>query len=55
MDFVIDLLEENKNYLERQIRDEDLMRKNLRMATASMQQISQLKRAIKILKQKNRQ
>lgn len=54
MDFVIALLEENQNYLERQLRTGELMKKNLRMATSCMQQINQLKRAIKVLKQKNR-
>jgi len=54
MDFVIALLEENQSYLEREVRDGNLMKRNLKMATANLQQIGQLKRAIKILKQKNK-
>lgn len=53
MDYVIELLEENKKYLERNIRDNNLMQTNMRKATAELSQISQLKRAIKILKLKN--
>ncbi len=54
MDFVIALLEEHQGDLEREIRDGNLMKRNLKMATANLQQIGQLKRAIKILKQKNK-
>lgn len=54
MDYVIELLEENKKYLERHIRDNKLMQTNMQKATEELSQISQLKRAIKILKLKNR-
>lgn len=54
MDFVIELLEENKKYLERNIRDNNLMQNNMKKATEQLGQVSQLKRAIKILKLKSR-
>lgn len=53
MDYVIELLEENKKHLERHIRDSKLMHTNMRKATEEMAYIKQLKRAIKILKLKN--
>lgn len=53
MDYVIELLEENKKYLERNIRDNNLMQINMKKATEQLGQISQLKRAVKILKLKN--
>ncbi len=52
MEYVIILLEENKKRLERHVRDTSLMRIDMGQATQKMQQIGQLKRAIKILKQK---
>ena len=54
MDYVIKLLEENQRYSERHIRDNNLMQKNMKKAAEELSHISQLKRAIKILKQKNR-
>lgn len=54
MDYVIKLLEGNKKQLERHIRDNNLMQKNMKKAAEELSHISQLKRAIKILKQKNR-
>ncbi|MCL1650592.1 hypothetical protein M2T70_16645 [Elizabethkingia anophelis] len=54
MDYVIELLEENRKYLERHIRDNNLMQKDMKKATEELSQVSQLKRAIKILKLKNR-
>ncbi len=53
MDYVIELLEVNKKNLERHIRDVDLMRTNMKKAAEELRRISQLKRAIKVLKQKN--
>ncbi|MGO1723017.1 hypothetical protein FM107_11070 [Sphingobacterium sp. JB170] len=53
MEYVIELLEENKKYLERNIRDNNLMQSNMKKATEQLSQVSQLKRAIKILKLKN--
>lgn len=54
MDYVIELLEENKKYLERHIRDNNLMQKNMKKASEELSHVSQLKRAIKILKLKTR-
>lgn len=53
MDYVIELLELNRKNLSRHIQDTNLMHANMKKATAEMAQISQLKRAIKILKLKN--
>lgn len=53
MDDVIKLLEENQRYLERHIRDSNLMQNNMKKATEELSHVSQLKRAIKILKLKN--
>lgn len=52
MEYVIALLEEKKNYLERDIRDKNLMQLNMNKATDHMHQVGQIKRAIKILKLK---
>jgi len=52
MEYVIILLEENRKRLERHVRDANLMKADIQLATKEMQQIGQLKRAIKILKQK---
>ena len=46
MDYVIELLEENKKYLERHIRDNNLMQKNMKKASEELSHVSQLKRAI---------
>lgn len=54
MDYVIELLAENKKYLERHIRDSKLMHVNMQKATVELNRVSQLKRAIKILKLKNK-
>ena len=54
MNYVIELLEENRKYLERHVRDENLMQINMQQATAKLYQVNQLKKAIKILKLKNR-
>lgn len=54
MDYVIKLLEDNQKYLERHIRDNNLMQNNMKKATEQLSQVGQLKRAIKILKLKNR-
>mgnify|MGYP003575474119 FL=1 len=52
MEYVIILLEENKKWLERHVRNSNLMKTDIQQAAKEMQQIGQLKRAIKILKQK---
>ena len=54
MEYVIDLLEENKRYLERQIKKTGLMQTDMRNATKELHRVTELKKAIKILKQKQR-
>jgi len=54
MDYVITLLEKEKKTLERTIRDEDLMHKNMKQATSQLKNISEIKKVLKILKAKTR-
>jgi hypothetical protein len=54
MEYVIELLEENKKYLERNVIKTNLMQINMQKATRDLKKVSELKRAIKILKLKNR-
>jgi hypothetical protein len=54
MDYVIDMLEENKKYLERHIKKVGLMQTDMRKATKELHRVTELKKAIKILKQKQR-
>lgn len=54
MDYAIQLLEKEKKLLESSIREQDLMRKNMRQASQYMKKISELKRAVKVLKTKSR-
>lgn len=53
MEYVIELLEENKKYLERNVIKTNLMQVNMQKATKDFKKINELKRAIKILKFKN--
>lgn len=54
MDYAIQLLENEKKLLENNIREQNLMRKNMKQATQDMKNISELKRAVKVLKTKSR-
>lgn len=54
MKYVIELLEENKKFLKRNVTKTNLMQDNMQKATRELKKISELKRAIKILKIKNR-
>lgn len=54
MNYVLQLLEDEKNGIEKRMRNEDLMRKDLRQANICLKQIHELKRAIKLIKGKNR-
>ncbi|MEH6307196.1 hypothetical protein RYH73_16230 [Olivibacter sp. CPCC 100613] len=54
MDYVIQLLEREKKELEVDIRQGDLMHKNMKQATQYFKNISELKRAIKVLRAKAR-
>lgn len=52
MDFVIDLLQSHQREIDRSVKNNDLMQKDMRMATRELAKVSQLKKAIKILKLK---
>ncbi len=54
MEYVIELLEENKKYLERNVIKTNLMQVDMQKATRDLKKVSELKRAIKILKSKDR-
>lgn len=54
MDYVITLLEKEKKILERKIREQDLMHKNMKQATLKLKNIGEIKRVLKILKAKAR-
>lgn len=52
MEYVIDLLKRNKKTIERHIKKDDLMQSNMPIAKYKLRKVSELKRAIKILKRK---
>ena len=52
MDYVIELLEREKKGMEVSLREQDLMHTNMRKASDYLKSISELKRAIKVLKTK---
>ena len=52
MEYVIQVLTSKQKTLEKLLKGDDLMRKNMSLASATMANISQLKQAIKILKHK---
>ncbi|MCK0132644.1 hypothetical protein MWU59_14140 [Flavobacteriaceae bacterium F08102] len=54
MEYAIELLEENKKYLERKVIKTNLMQVDMRKATLELKKINELKRAIKFLKLKRR-
>lgn len=54
MDYSIQLLEENRKYLERNIKQTNLLVTDMQSATLELNKLSDLKNAIKILKLKNR-
>ena len=54
MDFVIDLLQRHQKEIDRSVKNNDLMRKDMRMATLELSKVNELKRAIKILKKTNK-
>lgn len=53
MDFVLQVLAEEQKNLEKLLKDHDLMRTNMSLATLTMSNISQLKKAIKMIKNKS--
>lgn len=52
MEYVIELLLGEQKILQKLLKSNDLMRKNMSIASTAMANISQLKQAIKILKHK---
>ena len=50
MEFVIAILEKEKKTLETTIREQNLMMKDMRQATATLKNINDIKKAVKILK-----
>ena len=50
MDFVIDLLQSHRKEIDRSVKSDDLMNKDMQMAILELSKVNQLKRAIKILK-----
>ena len=52
MDYVIELLEREKKGMEVSLRELDLIHTNMRKASDYLKSISELKRAIKVLKTK---
>jgi hypothetical protein len=54
MNYAITLLEQEKKKIGREIRNDNLMQQDMKKARAEMSKINELKRAIKILKQKNK-
>ena len=50
MEFVIAILEKEKKTLEAAIREQNLMMKDMRQATATLKNINDIKKAVKILK-----
>ena len=50
MEFVIAILEKEKKTLEAAIREQNLMMKDMRQATATLKNINDIRKAVKILK-----
>lgn len=54
MEYTIEFLEKERNRIEKHVRDHNLMEKDMGSASKELSRISELKRAIKILKLKSR-
>lgn len=54
MQYAIQLLEKEKKVLERNIRYNNLMHNNMNKDSEQLRQITQIKKAVKILKNKNK-
>nr|WP_315028580.1 hypothetical protein [uncultured Chryseobacterium sp.] len=54
MEYVIELLEKNRKFLERNIRQTNLMKTDTNTAILELNKVGELRKAIKILKLKNR-
>lgn len=51
--YVIQLLETEKKTIERNVRDNNLMQNSMKKAAQELSKITELKKAIKVLKNKN--
>lgn len=54
MDYAIDMLETHKKNLEKHVKKINLMKTDMREASQKLHRITELKKAIKTLKSKNR-
>ena len=54
MEFAINLLQEHKKAIDRNIKSTDLMQKDISLASRELAKVSALKKAIKILKLNNK-
>lgn len=54
MEFAINLLQEHKKAIDRKVKSTDLMQKDITLASRELAKVSELKRAIKILKLSNK-
>ncbi len=50
MEYVITILETEKRGLEKQLHEQNLMHRNMKLATNYMRKVKDIKRAIKVLK-----
>lgn len=55
MDFIIDILENEKKQIEKELKKSNLMLQNITEASRELYKISQLKKAIKLLKLNDKQ
>lgn len=54
MNYVIYILEREKKMIDREIRNDELMQQDMKKARIALSKINELKKAIKILKQKKK-
>lgn len=54
MEFTINLLQEHQKAINRKVKSTDLMQKDISQASRELAKVSELKRAIKILKLNNK-
>ncbi|WP_157417934.1 hypothetical protein [Aequorivita capsosiphonis] len=54
MEFAINLLQEHKKVIDRNVKSNDLMQKDISLASRELSKVSELKKAIKILKLSNK-
>lgn len=54
MEYAINLLQEHKKAIDKNVKSSDLMRKDISRASQELAKVSELKKAIKILKTSNK-